>query len=274
MYRFLAAPRWILFHLLVVVLVIAMINLGFWQLRRLDERRAFNATVTEQANRAPVPLDSVLPSAGAPTADELDALDWRPVTARGHYVSDGQLLVVNRSVDGQAGSVVATPLALDDGRVLFVERGFVPLQAEGDVPPAPSGTVDVTGRLRPSETRRRGQISDPASGELTEVHRLDLDRLAAQAPGPVVPMFVELIRSDPPEPAALPAALPLPELSEGPHLGYAVQWFIFSVCAVVGWVLAVRHSINARRAASRRSAAVPAGAGSTTAIDEPAPPAH
>jgi cytochrome oxidase assembly protein ShyY1 len=242
-YGFLFRPRWIAFHLLVAGAIVLMINLGFWQLRRLDERQAFNHEVASRIDLPPEPLGSVL---GLDTAPEL--LEWRSVVAEGTYLPEEEFVVVNRSQGGAAGELVVTPLALADGRILLVERGFVPLGA--DRAPAPSGDVDVVGRLRPSQERRRGQLSDPAEGELTEVQRVDIDRLAGQLPGPVVPMYVELTESSPAEAGPYPIPVALPELSEGPHLSYAVQWFIFSLCVAVGWVLAVRHSIKSRAGAS------------------------
>ena len=63
-------------------------------------------------------------------------------------------------------------------------------------------------------------------------------------------MYVDLRQSDPAESAVLEPVVK-PDLSEGPHLSYAVQWFIFSVCVAVGWVLAVRHSRQGRRGVPR-----------------------
>ena len=73
MYRFLFTPKWLAFHLLVVVAIVTMVNLGFWQLRRLDERKEFNATVEARYDEPPVPLDALLtpstePDDHAPTS--------------------------------------------------------------------------------------------------------------------------------------------------------------------------------------------------------------
>ena len=134
-----------------------------------------------------------------------------------------------------------------------------------EVAAAPTGTVDVVGRLRPPEVRRRGQLSDPPTGELDEAQRLDIERLAPQLPGPVVPAYIELVSSEPAQAGPFPLLLGEPELSEGPHLSYAGQWFLFAGAVVVGWVLAVRHSVKTRRAgASTPTAASPAP------VDEPA----
>jgi cytochrome oxidase assembly protein ShyY1 len=241
MYRFLLRPKWIAFHLLVVVAIVAMINLGLWQLRRLDERRDFNATIEERYDEAPRPLDELL----TPSTDP-DAVEWRPVSASGTYLPDGQFVVVNRSQNGRAGRNVVVPLQLDDGRILLVNRGFVPYLVE-DVPGLPATDVEILGRLRESQTRSLGQLSDPADGALVEAQRVDIPRLAEQLPGEVVPMYVDLITSDPPERGDLPEPVATPDLSEGNHLSYAVQWFIFSVAVAVGWVLAVRRSIATHR---------------------------
>ena len=242
MYRFLLSPRWIAFHLLVLVGVVVMVNLAFWQLRRLDERREFNALVEARYDTAPVDIDTLLAEAG----DDLDGVEWRPVALHGDFVDDGDVRVVNRSQHGRAGDNLVSPFRLDDGRIVLVNRGFVPLGIE-DVAPEPTGEITVVGRVHPSEDRRRGQLSDPDEGVLTEVQRVDLARLAPQLPeGELIPLYVDLS-----EPATngYPEPVVAPELTEKNHLSYAGQWFIFAACAVVGWVLAVRKSISTRRRA-------------------------
>ena len=270
MYGFLLRPKWIGFHLLVVGAIVAMINLGFWQLRRLDERQAFNAVVEARYDAEPQSLDIVSPS-NQPYGE---MLEWRPVAATGVYLPDETILVVNRSQNGRAGQNVVVPLRLDDGRILLVNRGFVPL-AEPGLPPVPDVDVDVTGRLRPTQERRLGQLSDPSEGELFEVQRVDIDRLASQLPGEVVPMYIDLIESRPSETGPFPEPVIAPDLSEGNHLSYAVQWFIFSVAVAVGWALAVRRSLTTRRRraarAARDSAAEQAGDEPAVGMREPAP---
>ncbi|MFP5488135.1 MAG: SURF1 family protein [Acidimicrobiia bacterium] len=248
MYGFLVRPKWVGFHLLVVVGIVTMINLGFWQLRRLDERQAFNAAVEASYDQPPVGIDELVPGGAAPGDDVLDELEWRPVVVTGTYLPDETFFVVNRSQNGRAGRNVAVPLLLDDGRVVIVNRGFVPLAT--DPPPVPATDVEVIGRLRPTQERGLGQLSDPAEGDLVEVQRIDIPRLAGQLPGPVVPMYVDLLRSDPAEGGGLPEPVAPPDLGEGDHLSYAVQWFIFATAVAVGWVLAVRRSVRTRRAAS------------------------
>jgi cytochrome oxidase assembly protein ShyY1 len=243
MYRFLLRPKWLLFHLGILLLVVVMINLALWQLRRMDERKEFNAEVDARQSELPRPVEDLVP-AGADV--DPDDLQWFNVSATGTYLSEEQVLVVNVSQDGVAGVDPVVPLQLADGRLLLVNRGFVPNNVA--VPPPPEGVVRIdAGRLRPSQKRGTGSLSDPAEGELTEVHRVDIKRLQQQLDAPVLPMYVDLLRSTPGEPAEL-VPVAAPDLSEGPHLGYAVQWCIFSLAAVIGWVLAVRRSVRTRAA--------------------------
>ena len=239
MYRFLFRPKWIAFHLLCLGAVLLMINLGVWQLRRLDERKEFNAEVVERSELPPVSIDELLAEPGFSPEEAT----WRRVTASGVWLPQ-QVTVFNRSQDGLAGDNVVTALEQDNATTVLVNRGFVPVGV--DQPPAPSGDVSIIGTVRNTQGRRRGELTDQGLA-LTEVRRIDLDRLSPQFPGTVAPVYLDLIASEPPTEGDYPAPIPPPELSEGPHLSYAMQWFIFSAAVVVGWVLAVRRSIGTRR---------------------------
>lgn len=263
MYGFLVHPRWMAFHLLVVAAIVTMVNLGFWQLRRLDDRQAFNATVEARYDEPPVPLDELVPATAAPDDDSLDGVEWRPVSVAGTYLPDETFFVVNRSQNGRAGQNVVVPLRLEDGRILIVNRGFVPLAT--DVPAVPAEDVEIVGRIRTSQERGLGQLTDPGEGDLDVAQRIDIPRLTPQLPGEVVPVYVDLVESSPAEPEPFPEPVAAPDLGEANHLSYAGQWFIFSIAVAVGWVFAVRRSARSHRRAEqpREQAAVEA--------DQPAP---
>lgn len=245
--RFLLSPKWLGFHLLVLFGVIVMVNLSMWQLDRLDARRDFNAAVSARVDLPAEDLDTLLGtrSSALTTDPALIDLEWRQVTAVGEYLPEHQVSVINRSQNGRAGANLVTPLRLRDGRVLFVNRGFVPLAV--GFPAAPTGEVEVRGLLRVSQERRTGQLSDPADGIIAELQRLNIDRLAVQTPGPLLPMYLQLLQSAPAEIPGLPEPVIRPDLSEGSHLSYAVQWMIFAIAVGAGWVLAVRRSVQQRR---------------------------
>ena len=236
---FLLSPKWIAFHVLVFGSIAIMIWLAFWQLRRLDERQAFNATVTERIDEPPVPFDELLPLART----DPEAVEWRQVTVTGEYLSD-QITWFNRSQDGLAGDNVLTAL-IDGDTTVVVNRGFILL--DDDVRPPPSGEIDVLGRIRVPPARQLGELTDAADGPLSEVRRIDLERLDAQLPGELAPVYLDLIGSIPNITPDDPVPVPPPTASNGPHLSYAVQWLIFAAAVLLGWVLAVRRSIAAHR---------------------------
>lgn len=238
MYRFLLRPRWIGFHLLVAAAVVGMVMLGLWQLGRWNDRKDFNAEVRQRAAEPIVPIETVT------TLDvDPDTVQWRTVTATGTYLPDEQVVVVNQSQQGASGVGVVTPFELADGSLVLVNRGFVPGVAQ--IPAPPDGTVELTGRLRASQERRLGGLTE-GDGELDEVFRIDVRRLAEQLPAPVLPVYLDLLVSDPSE-GDVPIPVPDPDLSEGPHLSYMVQWWIFATAVAVGWVLAVRRSVRQHR---------------------------
>jgi len=252
-YRFALRPWWLLSHLLVVGLIVAMANLGFWQLRRLDDRRATNSAIAERAQEPPVPVEQLV-DVDDDVAVGKD-LAWRRVTAAGVWQPEDEVLVRNRSLDQRPGFWVLSPLLLDSGVVAVVNRGWVPLRVgEAGVPvdaAAPAeGDVVVEALLQP--TQRRGSIgpTDPPDGVLDVLSRADVERLDAQLEQDALPVVLQLTGQEPRLTAEFPAVLPLPEQDEGPHLGYAVQWFIFTTIAVLGYPFILRRvALGAGRSA-------------------------
>jgi len=237
MYTFLLKPKWIGFHLLCLAGIIGMISLGFWQLRRLDEKQTFNDRVSQHTDADVVPLDAPLLT-GNP-----DDLIYRRVATTGKFLPTPQFDVVNVTQNGTTGRDVVNAFQLTDGTLLIVNRGFVATGAP--LPGPPTGEVELLGRLKAGQTARTGQPSDDGTQQLTEIRRVDLGALGQQFDQPLAPMYLELLQSSPPEPANV-APVAFPELDEGPHLSYAIQWFIFSISVAVGWVFAVRKSISDR----------------------------
>lgn len=228
-------------HLFTIVLVGVMVYLGLWQLHRHEERGTFNNAVRARSLEAPRPPDLVLAQDSDPAN-----VEWYPVIATGEYLANEDLLVVNVSQNGRPGMDPVSALRLSDGRILLVNRGFIPLTETA--PPPPQGEVTVIGRARATDRRKRGELSEPAVGELREIQRIDIDRLAEQLPGPVLPIYIDLFESAPPDNPVL-SRIADPALTLGSHLSYTVQWFIFSLCAIVAWSIIVRRALAAARQA-------------------------
>jgi len=231
MYRFLLKPKWLAFHVACLVAVVGMVELGLWQLRRLDERTSFNDRVSAHTHAPVAPLEDLLPLS-------IDEAEYRRAEATGQYEPGHQFLVVNVTQGGVTGRNVVNALRLADDSLLIVNRGFV---ANGTpIPAAPDGTVTVVGRVKHSQRAATGQPRDDGGQQLTEIRRVDLSALAQQFDSPMADVYLEQLSSDPSEPTSV-QVIPFPTLDSGPHLSYAVQWFIFTTCVLVGWVLAVRR---------------------------------
>lgn len=239
-------PRMIALHVLVIALVVVMANLSMWQFHRLDERRTFNDDVRSRATMQPVPISDLLDTEPAEA-------EWRNVVVRGTFRPDDEVLVLNRSQNSTAGVDALTPVDFTfDGRdyVVLVDRGFAPLSAE--IPAPPTGEVEFLGRARKPQERRLGGLTDPAEGELREVQRIDINRLEEQMKTSddqiVLPFYVDFLESPSVANSSL-SRVADPELSEGPHLSYAIQWIIFALCAIVAWIILVRRALRSQPSA-------------------------
>lgn len=244
MYRVLRRPRWIAMTIVVTVLAGVFVALGTWQLDRLDQRRLANRVQEARLTADPLPVDVLLSAAG----EDVDSLEYRRTTATGTYRVDEEMLVRNRTHDGVAGFWVLTPLELDSGLRVVVARGWVPLDLADRPPvaevPPPSGVVTVEGFVRLDEDRPRFGPVDPP-GPQPVFNRVDLDRIAEQVPAPLAPVWIQRVDDGS---RSLPFALALPDTTdEGPHLGYAIQWFSFAIIAVVGFAFLIRREVRGRR---------------------------
>jgi cytochrome oxidase assembly protein ShyY1 len=229
-YRFLLSGRWLGFAALVAVVVGVCVRLGMWQFDRLDERQADNERIEANLAAAPAPVDTVVASGDGPT----EADEWRRVTATGRYDADHQVLLTEQSRDVGPGVDVLTPLVLPSGTAVLVDRGWLATggPSERPDPPAPpTGPVSVTGWLRlDSDADDWATVPDDESS----VRAVDSDRIAPTLPYAVLPGWIALTEQ---RPAAATGLAPPeePDLGQGPHFFYGLQWWFFGVLAVVGY---------------------------------------
>lgn len=240
--RFLRSPRWVAGHVLVLVTVVLFAGLGAWQLERLDSRRDYNALLGGRMEQAPVPLGDLSAGTGSPAAIEADG--YRRVTATGTFRHEDEILLSTRSHDGRPGHHVLTPL-VTDGTVLLVDRGWVPLDRNqppiADAAP-PQGPVTVRGVLFPSQEARTSGTFDGRDGVLQFVSHVDLPVLARALDERLYPLYLLAQEQTPGQPGALPVQADLPELTEGSHLSYAGQWFLFALVVAFGYPYLLRRS--------------------------------
>jgi cytochrome oxidase assembly protein ShyY1 len=177
-------------------------------------------------------------------------VEFRAVTATGRYDAAGQTLVRSRTIGNSTGYLVLTPLRTDTATLLVV-RGFIAEPTSGDTPtaaPPPPGTVTVTARVHPPETRNDAA----AQLNLHQVESINPGEQAQRLGGPVFNGYAEL-ESHQPGSAGL-QAMPKPDLSnpaggalEPQHLAYVVQWYLFAALALAAPFAMARAENKTRR---------------------------
>ncbi|MGH8915659.1 MAG: SURF1 family cytochrome oxidase biogenesis protein [Acidimicrobiia bacterium] len=236
--RWLLTPRWIFAHLVVLTLVVVFVNLGLWQLNRLEERRLANAVGESRYGEAPVDIEVLLSAAGG----DVESLEYRRATATGEFQPEHEVLIRSQVYQDAAGFHVITPL-LGEGIAVLVDRGWVPLGMD-EVPVSeaapPEGEVTVEGWVRPTQERQGLGPADPAEGRLVAMNRVDVDRIQDQVPYPLAPIYLSMLGEQVTGEPILPARPTFDD--EGPHLAYAIQWFGFTVVGIVGYVMLIRRS--------------------------------
>ncbi|MGE5463099.1 MAG: SURF1 family protein [Syntrophothermus sp.] len=231
--------KWLLATLLVVAGAALCIRLGIWQLDRLAQRRAFNYQVESMRAMPALDLNQQVP-------DDISKMEWRAARVTGKYDFENQVALRNQYNGSEYGYHLLTPL-LFDGKAILVDRGWVP--AEGNSNPQDwqkynePGDVTVTGQLRLGQTKPRlGGVRDviPADGsKLVLWNNADIQHITEQLPYAALPVYIQpnVDESDttPPIPYQ-----PTVELTEGPHFGYALQWFTFATILLVGYPFYLR----------------------------------
>lgn len=218
------------FLLLALALASICVRLGFWQLDRLEQRRQQNEKIKAGLAQSPIDLNQVQ------TASELTA--YQRVTASGQFDSSQEILLSPRALNGQPGVHLVTPLILaGTDSAILVDRGWIaaedrnlPARAQYQLDTA----VTVIGYLRPGgqQSSLFFMETDPAEDRL-EWQVLDLTVLQNQIDHHLINWVLvqeEALAGEDPQPIPQPDV----DLSEGPHLGYAIQWFSFAAIAVVG----------------------------------------
>ncbi len=243
-YAFLKSPLWIAGIVIALVTIVVFVSLGFWQLRRLEERRAINATIEARSTADPVPLVEAIATYGA----DPEALAYRRVLVDGVYDQLEEVLVVATTLNGRSGHDVLTPLRSDSVNIA-VARGWVPIDTEGppvvEAAPVP-GSVEVVGMLLEGQIHR--SLGTPgADGSYEQIGRIDLGVLAGQWGSDLLPVYL-LVESEDPSSGDLPLRRPPPEPGEGRHLVYAFQWFTFAAIVAIGFpALVIRGQAGSYR---------------------------
>ena len=240
------SARTLFFVIIAVAVAAGCVRLGFWQLERLETRRAQNALVAERLDAPPAPLGEVL--------RDTAGVRFRRASASGTFDYANEIAISSRTRQGSPGVNLVTPLrrAGSDTAVL-VNRGWVY---------SPDGMTVDFGRWRETDTASvTGYLVDIGRGEegrvttstsARAVRRLDRDSLATRFPYPVAPVVLVALGDSTPPGDSVPVRLAAPIIDEGPHKGYAMQWFAFAFIAIAGMLFAVRAERRGRPSARVR----------------------
>jgi cytochrome oxidase assembly protein ShyY1 len=258
-FRFLLSRRWAGFTVFVLVLAYGTWWLGQWQFDRLEDRKASNQIVRTNEHAEPVPVSDVL----APGEEVAEEDEWRRVTATGTYAVDDTIIWRYRTPDEAKGVDIVVPLVLADGTAVLVDRGWLQTGSQNefeDLPAPPSGEVTITGWVRADGT-----------GDSTDVAQVDgYHATRALSSTQVAEVVDEELRTgwlhldtETPSPATELRKADLPELDNGPHFFYGLQWWFFGVLAVAGFFYLMYDERRTQRPA------VPATPDDGSAGDEP-----
>ncbi len=232
MYSFVRQPKWMAAHVLVLLLLVTFLLAGTWQFGRHQKRIDRNEVVLDRADAVLIEIGDLF--------EPQDIFEFRLVQLKGSWSTSDSVLIRNRSHQDMAGCHLAIPLAVSSNEGVLVVAGWLnePL-CDIDQLEVPTGDVSLVGRVRLTQTRGAIGARDRADGVIRTLARTDVARVDQQVALSLAPVYVELITSNPSVAEAV--AVDPPPTDLGPHLAYAVQWFLFFAVGAVGYPLVLRR---------------------------------
>jgi cytochrome oxidase assembly protein ShyY1 len=220
-------------HLLALILVLGCLWASQWQFQRGIDRQDRNQAIESQLTLSPIELKDV--------KVEFEENEWRTVTVEGSFDITNQILLKNRYYEGVYGYEVLTRFTASDGRSFWVDRGWVKAGKDATtapiVSPTPTGEVSLNARLRLDRSLPQGAFfALPANGAGM------ISKLNAQADSTSEGFYLDLLSGS--QPSLTPdVPAQVPELSDGPHIAYSLQWIFFAGLIIYGRILIRRGQI-------------------------------
>ena len=216
--------------LFTVLLLPALVRLGFWQLEREQEKIQLQNLYTERQQQAPADLHSL----DQQSFDQQKDLQYRQVSVAGSYDNAHIFLLDNKIYQGQVGYEIIVPLVTDDGAVVFINRGWLPQgEYRAQLPDVPliSGPVELSGSVYVAVGEQLVLGTDVATAGWPKViQTLDTSSLFMLAGyKPELRLFPYSVRINENSPGALTRYWPVISTTPEKHRAYAVQWFAMAV---------------------------------------------
>lgn len=226
------------FIVFALALAAGCVRLGFWQLARLGERRAQNAEIASRMTGAPRELAAVM-------GDSATAR-YRNVQLAGRYDYGRELVLTSRARSGAPGVFVLTPVLTGDGPPVLVNRGWA-YAADGmtvDLDKWREGDSVVVQGFLEEFVPATGMVSTPSQPR--GIRRLVRDSVEARLGERVAPfVVVQRLGGEQRDSITHLMRLPAPQLNEGSHRSYAIQWFSFAAIALIGTAVVARRGRGA-----------------------------
>ena len=250
-FKFLLTPKWIFVTLICLAMLPAFQALSNWQWHRLHDRQAYNVEIQAEIDKAPIDITELL-IANNESKTLPSESQWRTVELTGAWLQNDQVLVRKKSLESDLGLWVVTPLRLTDGTVVMVNRGWTAAANSAVDSPVvagvPSGTIEVLGRVRDVQARTKPAPTDLPSGQVDRIIPMEI----VNSPETLSNAYVEMTASRPESKTSEIRTLPEPEVTEGAHRSYALQWMFFEIMTLIGWTILVRNEFKEQQKAALR----------------------
>ena len=228
MFKNLTKPRWIALTAFLLIMIYLFIRLSDWQFDRYNTRIQDNEITTTALNSEPIKLTDL--------SQVSELKDWQKVSLKGEFMDSDAKLLRRQYLESSLGFWVITPLKLDNDQVILVNRGWIPIAesstSQQEIPSSPQGDVTIIGYVQTLKDTR----SEPEDLPLNQINHLNSTNFSSQ---PLSTNFLQLASMSPMDNQV--AIIPLPELSNGPHFSYAIQWILFALMLPIGWYVLLKN---------------------------------
>ena len=228
MFKNLTKPRWIALTAFLLIMIYLFIRLSDWQFDRYNQRIQNNEITTTALSSEPINLTDL--------SQVSDLKDWQKVSIKGEFMNSDAKLLRRQYLESSLGFWVITPLKLDNDQVILVNRGWIPIAesstSQQEIPSSQQGDVTIIGYVQTLKDTRR----EPEDLPLNQINYLNSTNFSSQ---PLSTNYLQLASLTPMDNQV--AIIPLPELSNGPHFSYAIQWILFALMLPIGWYVLLKN---------------------------------
>lgn len=228
MFKNLIRPRWVALTVILLVFIYLFIQLSNWQFDRYDQRIIRNEQTNSALSSAPKNIDS--------TSQLSEMKQWEKVEITGTYLNEQSKLIRKQYLGSNLGFWIITPLEVQNDDIVLINRGWIPIGSSSSttqsIPAAPVGRINIEGYLQPFNASK----AQPKDLPINQVNTIDYKYFNFDIASD---FYLQLAKSSPMDNQV--AIIPLPELSNGPHLSYAIQWILFALLLPIGWYVLLRN---------------------------------